>query len=238
MKQKQAPPTRANDVVRGTGTEKKDEEDDGAAKRAKVSKPTTVKGSRWGSSDEEDEDEDVREGSAPDATRPTTANQGYMEKMLAEANSFAAAQRENQQLEVSGRKQSQSVDPKSFFAPSPSASDEGEAAASAEAGPSRPPKQDTLPQSLAGELAELESDEEKEPMAGPARPRAMELNDEEDDLAVGPARPDPEAMRAAAEEARSWPGARARSRFVSSSTDQSGGSAVAKETIKHASSVS
>ena len=199
VKQKQAPPTRANDVVRGTGTEKKDEEDDGAAKRAKVSKPTTVKGSRWGSSDEEDEDEDVREGSAPDATRPTTANQGYMEKMLAEANSFAAAQRENQQLEVSGRKHSQSVEPKSFFAPSPSTSDEGEAAASAEAGPSRPPKQDTLPQSLAGELAELESDEEKEPMAGPARPRA--INDEEDDLTVGPARPDPEAMRAAAEEA-------------------------------------
>ena len=56
-----------------------------------------------------------------------------------------------------------------------------------------------MPQSLAGELAELESDEEKEPMAGPARPRA--INDEEDDLTVGPARPDPEAMRAAAEEA-------------------------------------
>ena len=233
MKQKQAPPTRASDecVVRGTGTEKKAEDDDGAAKRAKVSKPTTVKGSRWGSSDDEDEDEDVREGSAQDATRPTTANQGYMEKMLAEANSFAAAQRENQQPDVSGRKQSQSVDPKRFFAPSPSASDEGEAAASAEAGPSRPPKQDTFPQSLAGELAELESDEEKEPMAGPARPRAMELNDEEDDLAVGPARPDPEAMRAAAEEARSWPGARARSRFVSSSTDQSGGMQLQKRPL-------
>ena len=36
-------------------------------------------------------------------------------------------------------------------------------------------------------------------MAGPARPRA--INDEEDDLTIGPARPDPEAMRAAAEEA-------------------------------------
>lgn len=46
--------------------EKKDEEDDGVVKCVKVLKLMMVKGLRWGLLDEEDEDEDVCEGSVLD----------------------------------------------------------------------------------------------------------------------------------------------------------------------------
>ena len=163
---------------------------------AAVKPKAVAKKSRWGSSDDESEEEDDnhacgRREEVMNAGGPSTGGQGYTEKMLAEANLFAAAQRDMQDVVESGKQRSQGVDPKQFFAPSPS-SEDGHTDASPEAGPARPPE------GLTAALAELESCDEEEPIAGPARPPPVESsvnNTELEDAPTGPARPDPEISR-------------------------------------------
>ena len=147
-----------------------------------------LKASRWGSDD--DEDDDANEGAA-DAARMaeapvTTGEQAYMEKMLAEANSFAAAQRDTVDAhpKSNDRMKPVVVDPRQFLAPSPSASEEEDAQITSD---------QAAPVELVNELTELASDNDSEEqvMEGPARPSAMDLAgvDIPDEDIAGPARP-------------------------------------------------
>lgn len=159
----------------------------------------TVKRSRWGSSDDDSDDDaqDVQRGGAEvrEAAPSSTQGQGYLEKMLAEANSFAAAQRELRDSTEMIPEKSRVVDAKSYFAPSPIDSEEGGAELSPEGGPVRLPVRSMVSQTLAGELAALHSDEEKETIAEPTRLEITKHDsDSDEDLMVGPARRDAEAL--------------------------------------------
>ena len=170
----------------------------GAAATSTASGRTSTK-SRWGSSDEESDDgaAEVQTGpEGPETAPPSTQGQGYLEKMLAEANSFAAAQRVLRDSAKMRPEKSRTLDPQSFSAPSPSSSEEGCAESSPEAGPVRPTLHKAVSQTLVGELAALDSDEEQEPKAGPMRREPMKHDgDRDEDFMVGPARPDTEALR-------------------------------------------
>jgi len=147
------------------------------------------KASRWGSDDDEDdeeEDDGVADGARTAEDPATTGEKAYMEKMLAEANSFAAAQRDRADghQQSNDRKKPAVVDPRQFLAPSPSASDEENV---------RLTSDQADPEELVNELSELASvdDAEEHLMAGPSRPSTIELadGDELDEDIAGPARP-------------------------------------------------
>ena len=147
------------------------------------------KASRWGSDDDEDdeeEDDGVADGARTAEDPATTGEKAYMEKMLAEANSFAAAQRDKADghQQSNDRKKPAVVDPRQFLAPSPSASDEVNVRLTSDR---------AAPEELVNELSELAScdDAEEHLMAGPSRPGAIELadGDELDEDVAGPVRP-------------------------------------------------
>ena len=140
-------------------------------KRAKTeASHVGVKSSRWGSSDDESDDDGVaREPNRPSEARTTvetaaaaTTGQGYMEKMLAEANAFAASQRDIVDQGGSNGHHGKSLSgPKQFLDPSPSGSDLNDEDASRGHGTTpRGVRNGSNVDSIADELAELESDDE------------------------------------------------------------------------------
>jgi len=178
-----------------------------SVKRAKTeTQHLGVKSSRWGSSDDESDDD----GAAREPTRPSeartavetavaaTTGQGYMEKMLAEANAFAASQRDIVDQEGSnGRHAKPSSGPRLFLDPSPIGSDLNDEDASRGHGTTPRGVRDTSNiDSIADELAELESDDEiprrstvdsKSRLIASASPRTE--GDSLDEVRAGPQRP-------------------------------------------------
>lgn len=176
-------------------------------KRAKTeASHVGVKSSRWGSSDDESDDDGVaREPTRPSEARTTvetaaaaTTGQGYMEKMLAEANAFAASQRDIvDQGGSNGRHGKPLSGPKQFLDPSPSGSDlNDEDASCGHRTTPRGVRNGSNVDSIADELAELESDDEiprqsmvdsKSRLIASASPRTE--GDSLDEVPAGPQRP-------------------------------------------------
>jgi len=178
--------TRTNgEDVKATGARASGTKGDARGRETKKAKT-----SRWGSDDDDDEDLGVGEDERKDANGRTGedrgAERGYVEKMLAEAYSFAAAQMDATEAHPTTikRKMNEVGGQKLFITPSPSASEGGDGGN----GPTQKSRRD-VSSTLKRDLTELDADDdvENELMVGPARPSAAELyHGHTDDDIVGP----------------------------------------------------